>query len=112
MAFNSSLYNRLDSDWVLFPDHAVFLGDKAFTYDSWEDFLEKNFEELPELIFIKNKGVFTSHSFSAAKTAQLRCYYDVISSIPNEVKLNPLNAEEISDLLNWDAEILRQKLAN
>jgi rhamnose utilization protein RhaD (predicted bifunctional aldolase and dehydrogenase) len=109
LAFNPSLYRRLHSDWALFPDHPVFLGEKAFTYISWEDFLTSNPESAAELIFIKNKGVFTSHSFSQAKTVQLRCYFDVLDRIPADTELSPLNEQEINDLLDWDAEKFRQK---
>lgn len=112
LALNASLFNRLQSDWVLYPDHAVFLGPKAFTYDSWADFQARQDKaNSPELIFIKNTGVFIKPDFSQAKIAQLRCYYDVVSRISPDVKLDPLSDEAIDALLNWDAEKLRQQMS-
>ena len=113
LALNPDLYKRLHSDWVLYPDHAVFLGPRAFTYESWGTFekLEKNNANKPELIFIQNIGVFIKPSFNQAKTAQLLCYYDVISRILPSDLLDPLDEKSIYALLNWDAEKLRQKIA-
>lgn len=113
LAQNSKLFNRLNSDWALYPDHVVFLSSKAFVYKSWEDFFSQhNLDQIfPELVFIENEGVFVAPSFNRAKTAQLRCYYDVISRVLDETALNPLNELEIAKLLNWDAEKLRQKMS-
>lgn len=112
LALNANLFNRLQSDWVLYPDHAVFLGPKAFIYDSWADFKEQqDNDNPPELIFIKNSGVFVKPDFNKAKIAQLRCYYDVISRISPDLKLDPLSEEAVNALLNWDAEKLRQQMS-
>ena len=111
LALNPNLYKRLQSDWVLFPDHAVFLGPKAFTYPSWADFLASDVASPPELIFIENAGVFVKPDFSMAKAAQLRCYYDVISRVMPNAKLAPLDQAAIHALLNWDAEKLRQQMS-
>lgn len=113
LAQNPSLFSRLKSDWVLYPDHVVFLGVKAFTYNNWDNFFSQHDGDqiFPELIFIKNDGVFIAPSFNLAKTAQLRCFYDVISRVSNEAALDPLNELEIAELLNWDAEKLRQKMS-
>lgn len=112
LALNSDLYSRLASDWVLYPDHAVFLGAKAFTYPSWESFLaqKESLVELPELVFIQNKGVFVAPDFNIAKTAQLRCYYDVIIRVFPDAVLEPLSYGAIRELLNWDAEKYRMNL--
>lgn len=112
LALNASLFNRLESDWVLYPDHAVFLGPKAFIYLSWEDFrAQQSNHNTPELIFIKSTGIFVKPGFSEAKIVQLRCYYDVIGRISPDVKLDPLREAAVNALLNWDAEKLRQRMA-
>jgi rhamnose utilization protein RhaD (predicted bifunctional aldolase and dehydrogenase) len=95
----------------LFPDHAVFLGPKANTYPSWNDFENHTAEEEPELIFIENAGVFVKPDFSMAKTAQLRCYFDVISRVSSDARLEPLSESAVHALLNWDAEKLRQQMS-
>lgn len=113
LATNPDLYKRLHTDWVLFPDHAVFLGPKAFTYPSWVAFeeQEKNNADKPELIFIQNTGVFIKPSFNQVKTVQLLCYFDVISRVLPTDQLNSLDEKSINDLLNWDAEKLRQRMS-
>ena len=114
LAQNPLLFRRLHFDWVLYPDHAVFLGPKAYTYRSWEDFFGQHSgnQTFPELIFIENEGVYIAPNFSLAKIAQLCCYCNVISKISSAIVLQPLKEPDILKLLNWDAEILRQKLAN
>ena len=111
LAQNPSLFNRLKSDWVLYPDHVVFLGAKAFIYKGWENFFYQHNvgQILPDLIFIGNEGVFVAPNLNYAKTVQLRCFYDVISRVVATEKLNPLQESEILVLLNWDAERLRQE---
>jgi rhamnose utilization protein RhaD (predicted bifunctional aldolase and dehydrogenase) len=113
LAQNPSLYSRLHFDWALYPDHVVFLGPKAFTYKSWEYFFSqhKGDEIFPELIYIENVGVFVAPNFNRAKTVQLRCYYDVISRVLGTTMLNPLTESDITTLLNWDAEKLRQEIS-
>jgi rhamnose utilization protein RhaD (predicted bifunctional aldolase and dehydrogenase) len=113
LALDPDLYSRLASDWVLYPDHAVFLGADALTFSSWGEFIaqKSTLSELPELIFIGRIGVFVRPDFNLAKTAQLRCYYDVISRLAPNATLDPLSHTEIDALLNWDAEKLRQQMA-
>ena len=109
LAFSPDLFKRLSTEWVLFPDHAVFLGAKANVYQSWDHFERSN--ESPELIFIKDAGVFVKPQFNQAKTAQLRCYFDVINLVNPNTPLQPLSEAAISALLNWDAEKLRQQMS-
>jgi rhamnose utilization protein RhaD (predicted bifunctional aldolase and dehydrogenase) len=110
LALDPTLFKRLKSDWVLFPDHAVFLGQKAFTYVSWADFLANNLGAIPELIFIENVGVFIKPDFSLAKIAQLGCYFDVISRVAPDAHLEPLDEAAIYALLSWGAEKHRQQM--
>lgn len=113
LALDPILFKRLQSDWVLFPDHVVFLGSKSYTYCSWDDCIaqESALADWPELIVIENTGVFVRPDFSLAKTAQLVCYYDVISRVAPNAQLEPLDEAAIYALLNWDAEKHRQQMA-
>lgn len=111
LAFEPHLFKRLAKDWVLFPDHAVFLGPKANTYSSWKDFENHPSGEEQELIFIENIGVFVKPDFNKAKTAQLRCYFDVISRVSSDARLESLSESAVHALLNWDAEKLRQQMS-
>ena len=110
LVFDNFLYENLKKNWALYPDHVVFLGHKAHCYDSL-DILMKKKDSLPELIFIKNRGVFTTSKMSLAKLVQLKCYYDVITRQKDEIELNLLSDDNIIELLNWDAEHYRQKIA-
>ena len=108
LAINPIFFNRLKYDWVLYPDHVVFLGPKAFTYHSWVDFkARQDSDSPPELIFIKDTGVFVKPDFNLAKSAQLRCYYDVISRVAPKAELAPLDQAAVDALINWDAEKYR-----
>ena len=110
LVFDKCLYDYLKENWALYPDHVVFLGNRAHYYDSLE-ILIKDLDFLPELIFIKNKGVFTKSKMSLAKLVQLKCYYDVITRQNDKVEFNLLSNHDIMDLLDWDAEHYRQKIA-
>ena len=113
LALNTDLFNRLGSDWALYPDHVVFLGPQAYTYRSLEAFGEENQSvcTLPELVFISGEGVFVKPSFNAAKHAQLRCYFDVLTRQSPYSTIRALTNVQIAELLNWDAEQYRMNLA-
>ena len=113
LATNTTIFDRLETDWVLYPDHVVFLGPVAKTYECVTD-LEKtlhNAVDLPDLIFVRGLGVFMQPEFSMAKQVQLRCYHDVLSRLDTHTVLNALNQDQIAALLNWDAEKYRMNIA-
>ena len=113
LALNTDLFNRLDSNWALYPDHVVFLGARAYTYGTWAAFQEEymNMGQQPELVFILGTGVFVRSTFNEAKHAQLRCYYDVLVRQSRYSFINTLSDVQISELLNWDAERYRKLIA-
>ena len=112
LALNSDLFNRLKKDWVLYPDHVVFLGPAPTCYDTLE-FLIEDIKKgnSPEFFFLKGKGVFSNSNFSIAKKTQLLCYYHVLSRQSKDTILNVLNEQQIAELLNWDADHYRQLMA-
>ncbi len=109
LALRPELFNRLTTDWALYPDHVVFLGHKAYVYESWQELEEVIITsgEYPELVFIKGYGVFVRPSFNKTKHMQLRCYFDVIARQVTHRKLISLTGQDIVQLLNWDAEMYR-----
>jgi rhamnose utilization protein RhaD (predicted bifunctional aldolase and dehydrogenase) len=112
LALHPELYVRLRTDWVLYPDHVVFLGPSASCFESQQELAEKiSTEEAPDLIFVRDLGVFSNTTLSKAKIEQLDCYFDVIIRQPQEYELDCLMETHIADLLNWDAERYRQQLA-
>jgi len=115
LATHSALFDRLASDWALYPDHVVFLGPQAHTYTNWEQ-LETLFvanpHKKPELVFIRDHGAFVTRTFNIAKQAQLRCYYDVLTRQQTGTVLTSLHHNQIAALLDWDAEKYRMRLAD
>jgi rhamnose utilization protein RhaD (predicted bifunctional aldolase and dehydrogenase) len=113
LALVDSLFNLLDEKWVLYPDHVVFLGPKAICYEDMGSFINEihHENESPELAFIRGSGVYARLGFSIAKQAQLRCYYDVLVRQPIMEELRPLSSEQVAELLDWDAEKYRMKMA-
>lgn len=66
--------------------------------------------EMPECIIVPGRGVLVRNNFSAGQHAMLACYADVALRIKDASQVAPLTAEQIGDLLNWDAEKYRQSL--
>lgn len=110
LALDPTLYARLTSDWVLYPDHAVFLGHQAVCYDDMRSFLLKSAES-HRLVFVRDAGVYVTVAFSKVYYVQLCCYYEVLRRQPEHVHLKPLSQVEVANLLNWDAEKYRMSLA-
>ena len=117
LALNSQLFERLCADWVLYPDHVVFLGPRPYTYDSWDAMNRainsdtENANNAIDLVFIRGQGVFMKPEFNKAKQEQLRCYYDVLARQNTTSPLSRLSDSQIAELLNWDAEQYRMSLA-
>ncbi|MDN0076831.1 class II aldolase/adducin family protein [Crenobacter sp. SG2303] len=113
LAKDLTLFARLDSQWTLYPDHVVFLGPAAQAYPSIEalHIFLRSAKNRPELIFIKDVGVFVQSDFSLAKILQLRCYYEVLVRQQHGQEINTLRPQEIGELLNWDAEQYRLALS-
>ena len=108
LALDPFFFHKTTNDWALYPDHVVFLGSKAFTYEGWADFSKcVDLESLPELIFIRNIGVFASKSFGKAKCAQLLTFFDVISRLSEGAVVSPLGASQVDEVLSWEAEKYR-----
>jgi rhamnose utilization protein RhaD (predicted bifunctional aldolase and dehydrogenase) len=114
LAIKGELISRLRHDWALYPDHVVFLGAEA-------NILERNFRMLelderalrkPPFIIAVGDGVYEGSAATPAQKSQLRCYFDVVARQDGKEKLATLNALQVSELLDWDAEKYRQSPAN
>lgn len=112
LAIKDGLISRLRHEWALYPDHVVFLGAEA-------NILERNFRmlELDErarcktpFIIAVGDGVYESPAATPAQKSQLRCYFDVVARQDGNEKLSTLNASQVSELLDWDAEKFRKKM--
>src|SRR3990167_4200445 len=99
--------------WVMYPGHAIFLGAKAFFQNEIpvKKLLGVNRAELPCLVITKS-CVVISKDFTPGQHAMLQCYIDVATRIANPTDVQALNEEQISELINWDAEKYRQKISS
>lgn len=113
LVLDERLFNRIEHDWALYPDHVVFLGSEPCVVSELSpDFQQAvNGDNAPEIIFIKNIGVYSIEKLNAAKLAQLRCYYDVMVRQDVGIVMNVLTNQDVARLLNWDAEAYRQSIA-
>jgi rhamnose utilization protein RhaD (predicted bifunctional aldolase and dehydrogenase) len=109
LVFYPHLFNRLKINWALYPDHVVFLGSHSFCYETIESLIKDvTMEKLPDVIFLKGRGVFAKPDLGVAIRAQLKCYYDVLIRQTKDTRLTVLNEQQIASLLNWDAEQYRK----
>lgn len=113
LVFDQVLFSRLQYDWCISPDHVVFLGQRAFTYDSIESFVKFEYasDEYPDLIFIRNVGVYITAKFSIQKLLLLRCYGEIMIRQAPQQTLTKLSSAEVQELLGWDAEKKRVNLS-
>jgi rhamnose utilization protein RhaD (predicted bifunctional aldolase and dehydrogenase) len=112
LATNNYLASRLKGEWALYPDHVVFLGDKAFILDHTNSVDTLNaLEKKPAFVFDIGNYVYENKAVTAAQKAQLRCYYDLLIRQPSTVKLVSLSPNAIAELINWEAEHYRKKLS-
>ena len=111
LATDADLYHRVCHEWALCPDHVVFLGARAVCISSAQSSpLAQDGEAAPAFVFVQNTGVLQHRSASPAQCAQLRFYLDVMLRQAQDAPRNVLSAQQISKLLNWDAEKYRISL--
>jgi hypothetical protein len=108
LATDADLYHRVRHEWAICPDHVVFLGARAVCISSTQSLpLAQDGEVAPAFVFVQNTGVLQHRSASPAQCAQLRFYLDVMLRQAQDAPRNVLSAQQISKLLNWDAEKYR-----
>ena len=114
LALKDILIYRLRHEWALYPDHVVFLGSKPaiLEAESSQLDLDKIVLNRPPFIFLIADGVYESIAATASHRSQLRCYFDVISRQGNGDILSPLSNQQVSELLNWDAEKFRKAMSD
>ncbi len=113
LALRENLHRRLLTEWALVPDHVVFLGAHAGVLKASANLgeMEKVISQGAPFVFVEGDGVYQTKGVTAAQLAQLRCYYDILVRLPEDVRLCALSELEVADLLAWDAEKYRQKNA-
>ncbi|MDA8691946.1 class II aldolase/adducin family protein [Candidatus Pseudothioglobus singularis] len=103
-----------EENGILYPDQAVFLGKTINCYDNGDNsqsigsFI--NSKAPPPYIIIKGVGVLVSINATKDVDEMLRCHAEVLLRIEEGQKLGYLTDNEVSRLLNWDAEKYRQTI--
>ena len=63
------------------------------------------------IIPMSGYGVLQRTDVTKAQLEQLICYFNVLKNMDESSSQRCLSHKDISDLLNWDAEIYRQSLS-
>lgn len=85
---------------VYYPDHAVFLGTQ----------MPDQPEPKSPVLIVPGRGVLIRSGAKPAVEPMLGCLTDVFCRLSPRDELKALTADEIAQLLNWDAEKYRQAL--
>lgn len=103
---------------VLYPDHVVFLGGEACVVDDLAALSgavaahrARNGAE-PAALLVPGAGVLVAARAPAAAEEMLRCQAEVLLRLPAGTAIRCLSAAAVGELLNWDAEKFRQRLAH
>jgi len=115
LAGDPYLFGCLPDAWALYPEQVVFLGAEPVTCGRLEDLPAPG----PDFgiagappVFVRGQGVFVPPGFGAARLAVLRCYYEVLARQNDIAAIRTLTTAEVADLLDWDAEKYRAKMAH
>ena len=89
---------------TLYPDHAVFLGPGV-------GIAPDRIGDAQLCAIVPGTGVMIRDDATPTQRAMLRCLHDVLIRVPLEWSVEPIGPEAEAELMNWDAETYRQKLA-
>lgn len=111
MALDRTILELARDHWVMYPDHAVFLGANATIIrpSMWRQDLGRAMERRLPCVFVEGMGVLERCDMTKAQRAMLQCFYDVAMRIDDASDIQSLSETDVSDLLNWDAEKYRQQ---
>jgi|HigsolmetaAR201D_1030396.scaffolds.fasta_scaffold06277_5 Uncharacterized conserved protein len=105
------------SGGTLYPDHCVYLGPAVCVVEEGESILEAtrryetNWGRLPSVVLVPTKGVLVTQNLTRAAEEMLFCLQRVVERIPAGARVQYLSAENVSRLINWDAERYRIAIA-
>ncbi len=113
LAWDAAALDTAKTAWVLYPDHAVFLGPRAVCcpLERLGGEAPALIEKGPDFILVEGEGVLVSSTATQAAREQLLCYADVVVRLRTDSAPVPLADADVADLLDWDAEKYRQSLA-
>lgn len=114
VAFDEGLLAFADGN-SLYPDHVVFLGPGcviARDTETAQQAARRGSEGRSErkLVICPGKGVAIPEASNAATLTLVRAFGDVLVRIAKGAELTRLSDRQEDELINWDAEKLRQAL--
>ena len=99
------------------PDLLVFLGPKVLTIEPDPENLSMILNKLSELslplnacVILAGVGVIVRKDSLKGTAELIRLLYELMLRVPDEANLEYFNNNQISELLNWEAEHYRQHL--
>ena len=107
MACNHDALDKISNNWALYPDHVVFLGENPNLAKDVECARKIVSSQNVSYVIIENCGVIVSANALKSEVAQLICYADVFMRQPKGQELDPINEQEVNELINWDSEKFR-----
>jgi rhamnose utilization protein RhaD (predicted bifunctional aldolase and dehydrogenase) len=107
---------QIASAGTLFPDQCVYLGPGAAVLNpgdlinraTWRYKARYDFE--PAFLLVQGHGVLTRADMNQAARELLLCLKRVIERIPDDAQVTYLSSQQVTNLLNWDAEKYRLKM--
>lgn len=114
VAFTEHLIEKLQGN-TLYPDHLIFLGPGCVIADARED-VQQAAERASagganrKLVLIPGQGVAIPTDSTPAILALADGFGEIITRIPKDAELTYLTKVQENELINWDAEKLRQEL--
>ena len=105
LALDDTNLTLAKSHWVMYPDHAVFLGQEAVLYDG------DNVPERTPCLLIPGKGILFEKGVNQNTQDMLYCYLEILRRVYNFEDIVSLNQQQICEILNWDAEKYRQQIS-
>jgi rhamnose utilization protein RhaD (predicted bifunctional aldolase and dehydrogenase) len=107
LANDSTSFSLLGAG-VLYPDQAVFLGSKIKVITAGDDF--GKWFTTPDYLIVEKRGVLVANTVNPATEELLAGHAMLLLKLDTKTDLVPLSDQDISALVNWDAEAYRQKL--
>ncbi|HEX5056001.1 MAG TPA: class II aldolase/adducin family protein [Gammaproteobacteria bacterium] len=113
LAFDPVCHKIISTRWALYPDHVVFLGGEPGLFETPEQFAGfcSRSERLPDYAIIPGYGTFISAGINQNKISMLKCFGDVLARVHDPDALCTLSKGDVHQLLNWEAEKYRSRIA-
>lgn len=113
LAFDPLCREVIARHWALYPDHVVFLGAEPAFFETPErlaEFCDQS-GETPDYAIVPGCGTFISAGINQNKLAMLKCFGDVLARLRDAGAIRSLSKSDVRQLLNWEAEKYRSRIA-